>query len=73
MNEWSARDQGLAVGLVMYESDIHAGCGQPASESMDPDGPDYTADNIKCRACALLKDQGSENDEPGTVWYVTKR
>ena len=63
----------MAVALVMYENGIHAGCGQPTSESMDPDGPDYSAEDVECRACKVLAEAGGKDDGPGVIWYVTKR
>ncbi len=38
------------------EESIHSGCGQPSFESFDPDGPIYSAQDSKCRACAVLEE-----------------
>lgn len=68
---WSAeRNRLLAMALEYHERDVCPGCGQPRHESTDPDGPDYSAEDFQCRGCAVLKDAGSDSDQPGTYWYL---
>lgn len=59
----------MMAALIAHENSIHT-CGQPAHESFDPDGPDYSPEDEHCRACAVLDDMDRSRDEPGTVWRV---
>jgi hypothetical protein len=34
-----------------WEDSLCSGCSQPRDESMDPDGPDYRAQPVRCAAC----------------------
>lgn len=41
------------AALVWQEcqDDACSGCGHPRSETMNPNGPDYEATPLRCRAC----------------------
>lgn len=58
--------------LILHEQSIHT-CGQPAHESFDPDGPQYSMEDDFCRACKVLGEHDSSNDEPGTSWHLDVR
>ena len=49
---WTDSDRAWALALTVFEADQHH-CGQPASESFDPDNEDaYVASGARCHACA---------------------
>lgn len=54
-------------------------CGHPRSETMDPNGPDYHATALRCRACetrdALMSRwrRDEHADLAGVVFGVTER
>lgn len=72
-SRWGERNRLLAGALTIFESMTCGGCGQPSHESTDPDGPDYSAEDQLCRACAVLSQAPSEDDEPGTKWGLSVR
>lgn len=69
------RNRLLALALTILEAQTCSGCGQPLHEAASDDPPDYSPENYRCAGCAVLSQAGSENDEPGTKWYldVTRR
>ncbi len=49
---WLDRDRALALALTAYETGLHD-CGQPIADAFNPANEDsYTADGIRCFACA---------------------
>jgi len=71
---WSSeRNRLLAMALEHHEMDVCQGCGQPRHESTGEDPPDYSPDYVECRGCALLADARSEEDKPGTQWFLEVR
>lgn len=48
---WTAEDTEAALVWQEAQDDLCGGCGQPRSESMAPNGPDYEAHVLRCRAC----------------------
>lgn len=63
------------LGLAWYEADRCHGCGQPLTESADPeaDEKDYVVLKHTCAGCYMLAArQKAEEDTPGALWQVTK-
>lgn len=48
---WLPADTEAALVWQEAQDDACSGCGHPRSETMDPNGPDYTATALRCRAC----------------------
>ena len=48
--DWLPEDTEAALAW-QEEQDALCECGQPRSESMSPDGPDYAVTALRCRAC----------------------
>lgn len=48
--DWLPGDTEAALAW-QEEQDALCECGQPRSESMDPEGPEYQASAWRCRAC----------------------
>lgn len=72
-SRWTPKNRALALALTIYEAGLCKGCGQPMHESIDEDGPQYSAEDIHCRGCAIMSQAGSDADKPGTKWYLTSR
>jgi hypothetical protein len=55
-SEWTAQDLAEAMALLKVEADTCSGCGEPLSESTDPEASGgYDVDDpIVCFACAPL-------------------
>ena len=75
---WLPEDTEAA--LVWQEAeDDKCSCGHPRSETMNPNGPDYQATALRCRACEAREALASkwrrdENaDTSGLVFAVTER
>ena len=64
--EWSARDQALAVALVAHEASIGR-CGKSHAGTTDPDLDGWFEVDTEqvCYACAALERHEREQQEPG--------
>lgn len=40
-----------ALEWQRWQDQVCSGCGNPRDECMDPDGPQYAAKPLRCRAC----------------------
>jgi hypothetical protein len=75
---WLEEDTRDALEWIEYEQSLCTGCGQPRSESFDPNGPEYDADYYRCRACEAMYDaqRSDQNDrtfDPAGAHYVLER
>ena len=54
--EWNEVDRGAALALQAYEAGLCGGCGQPTSQSMDPDTQFRWRGKLlaQCHACYAL-------------------
>lgn len=59
---WTHHDRVLALALAAYEADLCSGCGQPMTESMDPDNErGYVAPPPhRCHACTAVAERAEE-------------
>lgn len=48
---WLPEDTEAALAWAEAQADLCPGCGRPRDECFDPDGPDYQATLLRCRAC----------------------
>lgn len=71
---WLPDDRGYAIALHRVEADMHHDCGQPWSESMDPENADrYTVDTLgACAACYALAAK-ADRPQPGPMYRVRLR
>lgn len=75
LNDWTARDRGLAEALLQYEDGLHS-CGHPLSRSAHPDMDGYyeVDTEVVCYACAAQasweKDNKPDDRPPGQVVRV---
>lgn len=72
---WPEADRLLALALTAYEDLTCSGCGQPITESMDPDLADFwtTMPPAQCHACvalAVANDGVKEWKHPHTARHV---
>lgn len=52
---WTAEDRAWAIALLEHEADACSGCGQPRSESMDPENEfRYEPTVLRCHACKTV-------------------
>ena len=72
---WRETDRLLALALRIHEDMTCSGCGQPMSDSMDPDLADWwsTMDAVRCHACTALaaaqkRDEG--RDHPHALRHI---
>lgn len=65
-NDWSSRDQGLAVALAMVERSRCPQCGTWHDEK------DLTVEQEHCRGCELLHNaqENGAHDKPGTKYRL---
>jgi len=64
---WTDEDRGWAIALLEYEADICSGCGQPRSESMDPENEfRYRPTVLRCHACKTVADAADNLSEQKT-------
>ena len=73
LSQWSARDRGLAEGLILHESQQHV-CGHQWDRATHPemDG-EYEVETVTCHACAALDRWRAEQKgtpEPGVLPIV---
>lgn len=43
-----------------FQATLCSGCGQPKDETMDPHGPDYEPNILRCWACEIREDAGDK-------------
>lgn len=76
---WLPDDTDAALVWQEIQDDRCDGCGHSRSEAMNPDGPDYEASTLRCRACEARDALGSkwQRDEHanthGLKFAVTER
>lgn len=74
---WTQSDTDLAIALTVIEAE-RCDCGHPRSESMHPDSEyAYTADPIRCHACAA-RDRAARGvdetwDDAGIHWSTSRK
>ena len=71
---WTDRDRGLALALTAYEKGLHD-CGQPVAEAFNPANEDaYTAEGIRCFACAAAakESRAFDGDRDGLSITIEK-
>lgn len=68
-DEWTHRNRVLAEALTLYELSTCDGCGQPVSESYDPDREGwYDVVEVVCAGCKAKESHARDNHaqpEPG--------
>jgi hypothetical protein len=71
---WLPDDRGWALALARVEADVHAHCGRPWSESMDPaNAENYTVDVLgTCAACYALAAK-TDRPPPSPMYHVHLR
>lgn len=75
---WLPDDTDAALVWQEIQDDRCDGCGHSRSETMSPDGPDYVATPLRCRACETREAFARmESEKPGGVlgikFAVTER
>lgn len=75
--EWDETNRAWALALAEVEADSCHGCGQPLSQTTDPDaeGAYEVPAPTRCHACTTLhihQDKYAEA-KPGLMFEVTKR
>ena len=69
---WLAEDTEAALVWQEAQDDACAGCGQPRSETMDPNGPDYEATPLRCRACEVREARANQMAQQDGSMYGMK-
>lgn len=75
--EWTEEDRAWAIALLELHADTCGGCGQPLSQSTDPDaeGGYEVPDPTRCHACTALHKHQEKYAEaaPGLLFETQRR
>ena len=69
---WREVDLVLAEALMLFESGVCKGCGQPLAHTTadDLDPRDFALDSVICVGCKELKSDAAADPEPGELIFV---
>ena len=74
--EWTDAERSWAIALMQVEADSCPGCGEPLSETTQPDAEDgYTVDApTRCHACTELeRARAVDRQHPSALFFEVKR
>jgi len=65
--QWLPEDTEAALEWMDYKQSLCSGCGMSRLESFNPDGPNYEAEVLRCRACETREARGEKMREASNV------